>query len=65
MKQDTLNKLKTGNVVVYMEFVNEWDEVTERTELARFRNIAWADNFLAGIRLDRDPVVRYVVQEVQ
>jgi hypothetical protein len=54
MKKETLNKLKTGNVVVYMHFVNAWGQVTDTGEVARFKSVGWAENFVAGIRAEEE-----------
>ena len=69
MKVEELNRLKKGNVVVRLEFLDMDGIVYESVELARFRNMSWADNFVAGIREDEasltTPNCRYTVQEVQ
>ena len=54
MKQDTLNKLKTGNVVVYMHLLNAWGEVVETGEIARFKAKGWAETFVERIRAEEE-----------
>ena len=54
MKKQTLNKTKAGNVIVYMHFVNGADEITDTVEIARFKSMSWADNFVAGIRAEEE-----------
>ena len=69
MKIEALNQLGKGNVVVRLEFLDMNGIVYEAVELARFRNMSWADNFVAGIRADEESLTtsncRYVVEEVK
>lgn len=66
MKINNLDKLKASNVVVYMAFVNAWGDVVDKVELARFRNMSWAKDFVNAIpKMDTTDSTRYIVEEVQ
>lgn len=56
-------------VRVYLEFINGWGEVTERTLIAEFRNIDWARRFVEetkasfeGASFEGDALVRVAVE---
>lgn len=54
MKKNTLDRLRVGNVVVYMHLVNAWGQVNETVEVARFKARWWAENFIEGIRAEEE-----------
>lgn len=51
-------------VKVYMVWVNAWGEVTEKSKIAEFRNMAWAKAFIEQAReMESDPMIHIVVEE--
>lgn len=52
-----------GTVVITMEFVNYKGEVTESTEIARFRNMNWTEPFVKTLEPDSD-LCRFKVKAI-
>ena len=63
----TLNTTKPGMIVCYIDTVNYRGEVTDRQEVARFRNQAWARQFIKWAEPQYDNengLTRFVVKEI-
>ena len=56
-KQERLDRVK-----VFIEFVNYVGEVNESVEIASFRNIMWASEFIERLAPWNDGLSRYRVQ---
>jgi hypothetical protein len=52
-----------GTVVITMEFINYKGDVTESTEIARFRNMDWAESFVKTLEPDSD-LYRYKIKAI-
>ena len=52
-------------VKVYMVWVNAWGEVTEKSKIAEFRNMAWAKAFIEQAKesVKADKSIQIVVEE--
>lgn len=52
------------SVKVYLEFINGWGKVTDRTLIAEFRNIDWARRFVEETKASfaDDSLVRIAVE---